>query len=264
MHALPTNIWAFQWCGNSPPVAPHLHNHTHAHRTPNTPSHTQTFSWALHAASQLKPPLPFHVPEDSRSSGVNIGLLTMTILHLLKDAESPVCNCWGLLLRSSNWSNSGVGCCHFTLTADATGIKPWATQSLQTWLLNYILFAFQPQVLVHNTLPLVMACSSGAPTHHRARQFSRTPRERNASQYKTTFLLPWKSCPNKYFVSWFAMEVESIRQDLRMMLHARYLQCISFHPSDFYVATISSSQRSCPQILEMFGLDCTFITLIDF
>lgn len=103
------NIWAFQWCRNSPPMAPHLHNHTHAHHTPNTPSHTQTFSWALQAAPQLKPLLPFLVPEDSRSFGVNIGLLTMTILHLLKDAESPVCNCWGLLLPSSNWSNSGVG-----------------------------------------------------------------------------------------------------------------------------------------------------------
>lgn len=41
-----------------------------------------------------------------------------------------------------------------TLTADATGTKPWATQPLPTGLLNYTVFAFQPSVLAHSTLPL--------------------------------------------------------------------------------------------------------------
>ena len=127
------------------------------------------------------------------------------ILHLLKDAESLVCNCSGLLLLYSHWSNSGVG--NFVYNDSRwNGYKILSNSIPANMVAKLYCFAFQPQVLVHNTLPLLMTCSTGAPTYHRACQFSRTPREGNVAQYKTAFLLPWKSWPNTYFASSFAVE----------------------------------------------------------
>lgn len=122
------------------------------------------------------------------------------ILHLPKDAESPVCS--GLLLLSSNWSNSNLG--NFIYNDSRCNRYKILSNSIPANMIAKLrCFAFQPQVLVHNTLALLMTRSTRAPTYHRARQFSRTPWERNVSHSQTAFMLPWKSWPNKYFASSF-------------------------------------------------------------
>ena len=176
----------------------HICTTTHVHLTHITPSHPQTFSRALHAVPPFKPPLPFPVPEDSPLFSINTGLHPAS-------SERPFCSCSGLLLLPSNWSNSGIGnfvctdrrCCRY---------KTLSSSVPANMIARLYGCAFQPQMLVHNTLPLVTTCSSKTPTYYKAHQFSRTPREGNVFQYKTAFLLPWKSWPNKHFASSFAME----------------------------------------------------------
>lgn len=123
-----------------------------------------------------------------------------------------------------------------------------------------MIFAFQPQVLVHNSLPLLMTHSSRAPMYHRVQQFSRPLREGNVSQYKTTFLFPWKSWSNKYFASSFAMEEKRHKPGFMhdASCTSSPMCCFSTHQ------TFMQPRFPAPRIAahRWVGLNCTFTTLI--
>lgn len=122
VHTLPRNIWAFQWCRNTPPMG---QDSICTSLTHNTPSHPQTSSWVLCAAPPFKPVLPF-----SPAGGFTfiwcqhrtVSCISWRMLRALFAIAQDFYRC----LPTDPPAVLGI---LFTMTIDAT-------QSLQTWLLD--------------------------------------------------------------------------------------------------------------------------------